>query len=101
MNKFFSKASISQLESEINDQAQQLCDKILRTADTKEPFDVATAYSCFTSDVFSRYCFGESFGFLEQPTFEPNFRQSIYAVLSLVHYVKFFPWIKYLSLLRP
>lgn len=33
---------------------------------TGKPFDVTEAYSCFTADVISSYCFGESFGFLEQ-----------------------------------
>jgi hypothetical protein len=34
--------------------------------DGQEPLDVTTAYSCFTSDVISGYCFGEPFGFVEQ-----------------------------------
>lgn len=31
-----------------------------------KPFDITEAYSCFTADVISGYCFGETFGFLKQ-----------------------------------
>ena len=67
--------------------AQKLCDKLLsmagkgrdldggRREGSSEPIDIASAYSCFSSDIISDYCFGEAFGFLQQPTFEPNFRK--------------------------
>lgn len=42
---------------------------------TGKPFDVTEAYSCFTSDVISSYCFGESFGFLQQVRLEMSFLQ--------------------------
>jgi hypothetical protein len=92
VNKFFSRASIARLESLIKKLANELCDKIIRLGmlclcwafsrtvvvgasfrlieasetNTGKPFDITEAYSCFTADVISSYCFGESFGFLKQ-----------------------------------
>lgn len=50
--RFFSRANVSKLESEIKEHVQMLCDKLLRQ-DGKEPYDVKAAYSCFTADVIS------------------------------------------------
>jgi cytochrome P450 len=94
LTKFFSKARISQLEPEIHRLAQTLCDKLLAQAGKKLPFDLTMAYSCFTSDLISDYCFGESFGFLEQESFEPNFRRALYSFLNTTYVFRFFPWIR-------
>ncbi|KAK7953154.1 cytochrome P450 oxidoreductase [Apiospora saccharicola] len=68
--KFFSRAQIGRLETEIQRLVQRLCDKLLRRRESGgqggEPIEVTTAYSCFTSDAISGYCFGQSFGFLAQ-----------------------------------
>lgn len=84
MNKFFSRTQIYNIEPMVKKFADQLCDKMIRLSrsnlikknpklrltvegsQNKEPLDVTTAYSCFSSDVISGYCFGDSFGFLEQ-----------------------------------
>jgi hypothetical protein len=81
-NKFFSRAQISKLESVVKGLVDKLCDKMIRLSrsslmqkspnsiltvksnQNRAPLDVTTAYSCFTSDVISGYCFGEPFGFV-------------------------------------
>ncbi|KAI4687804.1 uncharacterized protein J4E88_003395 [Alternaria novae-zelandiae] len=90
--KFFSRAMITRLEPEIHSLVQQLCDKLLRQSSDNEPFDIAMAYSCFTSDAISSYSFGESFGFLDQEGWYPNFREPTAAVLRPVFVFRFFPW---------
>lgn len=50
--KFFSRGNVAKLEDEIKEHVQMLCDKLLRQ-NVKEPFDVKTAYSCFTADIIS------------------------------------------------
>lgn len=93
--KFFSRGQVSRLEPKIHRVVQRLCDKIL--AEGKEPFDVTSAFSCFSTDVISDYCFGESFGFLEQQTWEPNFRKPLYALLRPLFMFRFFPFLESLS----
>ncbi|KAM0271148.1 hypothetical protein ACHAQH_009167 [Verticillium albo-atrum] len=93
--KFFSRAMIARLEGEIHDLVQRLCDKLLAQSgkERPEPFDVAMAYSCFTSDAISGYCFGEPFGLLAHDSWTPNFREATLAVLKPVFVFRFFPFL--------
>ncbi|WQF79329.1 Putative cytochrome P450 [Colletotrichum destructivum] len=95
MNKFFSRLQMFKFESKVHALAQRLCDKLL--AGVSGPDDVVLlteAYSCFTSDVVSEYCFGEAFGFLDQDGWTPNFRAAVYGQLNHMYFFKFFPWLK-------
>ncbi|KAJ4343180.1 hypothetical protein N0V87_000402 [Didymella glomerata] len=91
--KFFSRGMIARLEPEVQNLAQKLCDKLLRESGRK-PFDITMAYSCFTSDAISGYSFGESFGFLDQDGWYPNFREPLASILKPVFIFRFFPWTK-------
>lgn len=84
---------IARLEGDIQEMVQQLCDKLLRFSG-KEPFEVAMAYSCFTTDAISGYCFGEKLGFLDQEGWFPNFREPTAAILQPVFMFRFFPFLK-------
>jgi|SRR5687768_4889538 cytochrome P450 len=91
--KFFSRGMIARLEDDIQELVQQLCDKLLRQSG-KGPFDVTMAYSCFTSDAISGYCFGERLGFLDQEGWYPNFREPTASILRPVFMFRFFPFLK-------
>ncbi|KAL7909376.1 cytochrome P450 [Trichoderma velutinum] len=99
LTKFFSKLQITKLEPEIHKAVHLLCDKLLGYAGQKEPFDLTSAYSCFTSDVIAEYCFGEKLGFLKQDGIEPNFRRAIYSILNTTYVFRFIPWLKPLTLM--
>jgi cytochrome P450 len=99
--KFFSRAQIAKLEPHIQELVQRLCGKLLSEAGKPKPIDVTMAYSCFTSDTISEYCFGESFGFLAQDSWEPNYRAALYAFLQTVFVFRFFPLFKHLSVAAP
>ncbi|EQB51687.1 cytochrome P450 [Colletotrichum gloeosporioides Cg-14] len=96
--KFFSRGNIARLEADLHAMVQRLCDKLLNESGKKE-FDVTMAYSCFTSDAISGYCFGESFGFLQQEGWYPNFRAPTASILRPVFVFRFFPWTKSLTVL--
>ncbi|ORY65757.1 putative cytochrome P450 [Pseudomassariella vexata] len=95
LNKFFSRGQIVNLEPEIHNLTQLLCNKILQDS-SKKPLDVTTAYSCFTSDLIFSYCFGESLGFLDQDGWEPNFRVAAEAIMSTSYLFRFFPALRVL-----
>ncbi|KAL1866898.1 hypothetical protein Daus18300_006601 [Diaporthe australafricana] len=102
INKFFSKAQIAKLESMIKEFADKLCEKVISLhSQSGAPLDVTTAYSCFTSDIISSYCFGEPFGLIDQPTWEPNFRSPLNAVLATTFLFRFFPPLKLLANVAP
>ncbi|KAI0111592.1 cytochrome P450 [Daldinia grandis] len=94
--KFFSRAQLAQLEPLVQRLAQRLCDKMLAQADTGKPFDITMAYSCFTADSISDYSFGESLGYLDQGSWEPNYLRSQISILSTVHIFRFFPSLNYI-----
>ncbi|KAI1776778.1 cytochrome P450 [Hypoxylon cercidicola] len=96
--KFFSKNQMAQLEPQIQGLVQRLCNKLLACAGKDEPIDTQSAYSCFTSDVISDYCFGESLGFLAQESWEPNFREPLYSLLQTVYIFRFFPFLKHTAM---
>lgn len=77
---------------------QRLCDKLLRESGKGEPVEVATAYSCFTSDAIADYCFGQSFGFLAQASWYPNYRAATYAFLKTIYVFRYFPFLRHLSI---
>lgn len=81
---------IARLEGEIHVLVNRLCDKLLAE---REVVDVAMAYSCFTTDTISSYCFGETFGMLDQKSWRPNFREATLAVLKPVFVFRFFPFL--------
>ena len=89
---------IERLEGEILENVNKLTSKILKEAG-RGPFDVAMAYSCFTADTISSYCFGESFGLLDQASWTPNFREATLAVLKPVFWFRFFPSLSRLAML--
>jgi cytochrome P450 len=91
MNRYFSTASITKLEPLIQSLIQKFCTKILARAGDGEPFDITAAYSCFTTDVISTYCFGESFGFLDRDNFEPNLRQGVLSACKIIPFAKQLP----------
>lgn len=95
--KFFSRARVTELEPKVHKLAERLCDKIL-TVGKNAPFNVTTAYSLLSSDVISDYCFGESIGLVAQKGWEPNLREPLYALLRMVYYLRFFPFLKYLAI---
>ncbi|KAH9237209.1 hypothetical protein K456DRAFT_1830178 [Colletotrichum gloeosporioides 23] len=94
-SKHFSRAQIQRLERMVHAAAQRLCDKFLAHRG-HGPFDVAAAYSCYTADIISEYCFGEPFGFLRQPGWNPNFREAVYAMFHLIHIMRHFPFVAWL-----
>ncbi|XXG95502.1 hypothetical protein Hte_001766 [Hypoxylon texense] len=69
--------------------AHILCDKLL--ASINEPVDLVIAYSCFSSDAISAYCFGETFGFMERDGWFSDFHSAELQILrpsnSLVDYL--------------
>jgi cytochrome P450 len=99
--KFFTKTQIARLEPLIHTLAQRFCDKLLAQTGTNKPFDLTMAYSCFTADAISEYCFGESFGFLGQADWEPNYRTPLYALLRTIYVFRFFPILKEVTVKVP
>lgn len=89
-SRFFSRAQMLKFENEISYITEQLCDKLL-TWKNKPPFDINDAYACFTADAISQYAYGEPTGYLTQPSWTPNFRDSVRALGGSCFVLRFMP----------
>lgn len=94
--KFFSRNILAQVEDDVHDAAQKLCDKMLSFAG-RDPFDLTVAFSCFAADVTAKYAFGNPLGLLDQEGWSPNFREPTEALLKPVFIFRFFPFLKKLD----
>jgi cytochrome P450 len=89
-SRFFSRAQMLKFENEIACIVNQLCDKLL-TWENKPPFDINDAYACFTADAISQYAYDEPTGYLAQPNWTPNFRDSVRALGGSCFVLRFMP----------
>ncbi|KAH6653116.1 cytochrome P450 [Truncatella angustata] len=78
--KLFAREKVTKLEPKVHTNVQLLCNKILAVG--KTPFDITTAYGCYSADMITDYAFGESFGFLHQDSWEPNIRGPAKSILK-------------------
>ncbi|KAI1777461.1 cytochrome P450 [Hypoxylon cercidicola] len=90
--RFFSRGMITKLESHIHDLVHILCGKLLSSVN--EPVDLLVAYSCYSSDAISAYCFGESFGFMEREGWFSDFHTAELEVLRPAYVFRFFPFLR-------
>jgi cytochrome P450 len=89
-SRFFSRVQMLKFENEIACIVNQLCDKLLSWTN-KSPFDINDAYACFTADAISQYAYGEPTGYLAQPEWTPNFRDSVRALGGSCFVLRFMP----------
>lgn len=94
-SRFFSRGQMLKFENEIYSIANELCNKLL-TWKNKAPFDIQDAYACFTADAISQYAYGEPTGYLAQPDWTPNFRDSIRALGGSCFVLRFMPVLRHL-----
>ncbi|KAH8199347.1 hypothetical protein TruAng_006479 [Truncatella angustata] len=87
--KLFAREKVTKLEPKVHTNVQLLCNKILAVG--KTPFDITTAYGCYSADMITDYAFGESFGFLHQDSWEPNIRGPAKSILKPMYMFRFFP----------
>ncbi|CAI6088130.1 unnamed protein product [Clonostachys chloroleuca] len=90
LHGFPPRAQIYELENTIQSSAHNLCRKIL-SCEGQSALNLASTYSCFAADMISEYSFGQSFGFLDQPGWEPNYKKSVDILLGLGHILRLLP----------
>ncbi|KAE8313510.1 putative cytochrome P450 [Aspergillus transmontanensis] len=94
LNRFFSKASVTKLEPIIHRAIEKLVAQLEHHhAGTSSPVTMTMAFSCMTTDIVTEYAFAKSYGFLDSPTFEPNFHRAIIAGSDMGPWIKQFPWL--------
>lgn len=100
VNKSFSKAQIRKLEPEVHELTQQFCTKMLRSAN-QPPLELNGAYSCFTADVISKYCFGVSMGLIAQDSWNKGFKTALESFTQSIYLLRFVPQLRSLADVAP
>lgn len=96
LNRFFSKASVTQLEPIVHTAIEKLISQLRTHAGSGKPVALNDAFSCMTTDVVMEYAFAKSYDFLGSPSFQPNFHRAIIAGTDMGPWFKQFPWLIFL-----
>jgi cytochrome P450 len=92
LNRYFSKAAVGKFEPYIRQTCEKFASRILDYRNS-DPLKISAAYSSFTTDVITEYCFGKSFDFLSRDRFMPNLQAANDAVGAMVPVLRLFPWL--------
>lgn len=93
MNPYFSLARVRQLEPEMRNLANKLCDRLKTFKGTGVPINTQHAYSCFATDIISDYTMGVGFHFLDTPDFSPQWSETLSGIAKSSAFFKPFPWL--------
>jgi cytochrome P450 len=100
LNRYFSKTAVNKFEPYISSTAEKLCKKLEMYANLG-PVTISTAYSSFTTDVITEYCFENSYNFLDGEDFLPNLQAGNDSLGELLPLLKQMPWMHSVMRLVP
>ena len=94
MNKMFSKASISKLESLIHSTIDGLITRLRELQETQKVVTMSLAWTCVTMDIISDYAFGKSYNYVQTSReFRTRVRDATDSIAKSGYIVKQMPWI--------
>ncbi|KAK0658473.1 cytochrome P450 monooxygenase aflU [Lasiodiplodia hormozganensis] len=82
---------VMKLEPLIKQNIVKLYKNVETWAGTGRPLPVVDAISCFATDVITEYCFGQSYGFLDDPTMKKSLYNAIHKGLGSAVPFRHFP----------
>ncbi|KAB8220459.1 cytochrome P450 [Aspergillus novoparasiticus] len=92
MNPFFSQQRIRQLEPMLRDMVDKLCDGLRAWKDRHTPLHMYHPFNAFTTDVVVQYTMGDSFHYLDDPDFSPQWSKTMQAIMNAGIQFKQFRW---------
>lgn len=101
MNPFFSHQRIRQLEPMLRRMIDKLRKGMRAWKERDKPLHVYHAFNAFTTDVVVEYSMGESFHYLDDPDFTPQWSKTIEAIVQVGVQFKQFRWVLRLFELLP
>ncbi|KAH7407097.1 putative P450 monooxygenase [Phaeosphaeria sp. MPI-PUGE-AT-0046c] len=93
LNPFFSKQAIGRMEPLIRDLIEKLCGRFERCRETGEPVNTLHAYAALTTDIITGYCFGTSYGCLDDANWKWEWPQAMVQSTRSCHLNKQFKWV--------
>lgn len=94
LGRFFSKASVTQLEPLIQATIDKLVARLRLYQEAKKPVKISLAYACLTNDVVCEYSFGMSDNLVEtSQDFRTDIHDALENVSKVSHILKQVPWL--------
>ncbi|KAK4862903.1 hypothetical protein LT330_003036 [Penicillium expansum] len=101
MNPFFSQQRIRQLEPMLRGMIDKLRKGMRVWKERDTPLNIYHAFNAYTTDVVVEYSMGESFHYLDDPDFTPQWSKTIEAIVQVGVQFKQFRWVFSLFELLP
>jgi hypothetical protein len=101
LNNFFSKRSVVELTSMIQERVQKLIQRFEGFYRAKRPLQVDDAFTALTADIITYYSYGKLWGFLEDENFRSDIRQASSELSAMVHLNRFFPFLAPMLMMIP
>ncbi|KAK0635458.1 cytochrome P450 [Bombardia bombarda] len=101
ISAFFSNASIRRLEPIIQEHLGKLLSRMDAAGETGKILPMHYVFRACTSDLITKYAFGESFHFLDKEDFAIPYMESTDVFFKLNHTFCHFPWVGMLIGLSP
>ncbi|GAB1198911.1 hypothetical protein APSETT444_008241 [Aspergillus pseudonomiae] len=92
MNPFFSQQRIRQLEPMLRGMVDKLCHGLRAWKDRQAPLHMYHPFNAFTTDVVVEYTMGDSFHYLDDPDFSPQWSKTMQAIVHAGIQFKQFRW---------
>ncbi|CAG8024629.1 unnamed protein product [Penicillium salamii] len=93
MNPFFSQQRIRTLEPMLRTMVDKLCTGLRAWKERNVPLHLYHAFNAYTTDVVVEYSMGESFHYLDDPDFTPQWSKTIEAIVEVGVQFKQFQWV--------
>ena len=90
---FFSKQSIRKYSHVVQANMDRVLARFEEFRSRGDVINLMHAFTAFTGDVVSEYCFPESYDFLKRSDFAPEYYELWISIVSNSHVLKQYPWI--------
>lgn len=90
---FFSSASIRKTEQIIHSSVNKLLSRMESASTSGEVMPLSYVFKAATSDIITKYLFGESTDFMDLPDYNMPFMKAVDVVFLLNHALMHFPWL--------
>lgn len=91
LSNFFSKRSVLNLESVIQEKVDMLKERFARSFQEEQVLNLPPVFAALTADVITHYCHGESRGYLIAPDFKNDHMEALDNLFTLFHINRFVP----------
>ena len=93
IDPFFSKRSVTALESLMRDKTERLSERIEEYRQQNRPVNLTCAYLAYGTDVITDYAFDDDYRLLDLPDFNAKWKDEILCLMRSLALISHFPWL--------